>query len=61
MPFLSILDLVPEPSCKAEKITPRISVSDGEKYFHLQPARVERRMVCCHGTATEHEELLEFS
>lgn len=43
MPFLSILDLVPEPACKAEKITPRISVSNGEKYFHQQPARVEGR------------------
>lgn len=41
IPSLSILDLVPEPSCKAEKITQRISVSNGEKHFHLQPARVE--------------------
>lgn len=57
IPSLSILDLVSEPSCKAEKITQRISVSNGEKYFHLQPARVEGRMACCYSTATENEEL----
>lgn len=57
MTFVSILDLVSEPSCKAEEITPRITVSNGEKYFHLQPARVER-MVCHYTTIIEHEELL---
>lgn len=57
IPSLSILDLVSEPPCKAEKIPQRISVPNGEKYFHLQPARVEGRMVCSYSTATENEEL----